>query len=99
MPVYLVPADRAPRLHRCQTPRGTSYCYRRSKRPPGPPYILLGRIPRATTSTYTPRPFAFRVPAVVEGRYGVVLWCKSCRGSLFLAGESARGFQTVTVRR
>ena len=99
MPVYLVPASRAPRVFRCRTPRGPTYCYRRTRKPPRAPYVLLGRMPRDRTSAFAPRPFAFRVPAVAPGRYGVVLWCKTCRGSLFLAGESTRGFQIVTIRR
>jgi hypothetical protein len=92
LPVYLVPESRAPRPRKCHG--GTAYCPRRSVRPPGKPYVLLGRFPRRRRNG----PFAFRVPRVALGRYQVVLWCKPCGGTLLLAGATLYG-QVVTVRR
>src|SRR2546423_4400961 len=81
MPVYLVPESRAPRPSSCHGGKGL--CPPLSARPPGKPYVLLGRLP----GRYTPRTvrrvrFAFRVPTVPSGRYQVVFWCRPCGGSL-----------------
>jgi hypothetical protein len=92
MPVYLVPERSAPRPRKCHG--GAAYCAPRSARPPGKPYVLLGRFPRRRRNG----PFAFRVPRVVPGRYQVVFWCKPCGGTLLLAGATLYG-QVVTVRR
>ena len=96
MPVYLVPESRAHRPYRCNTPRGRTYCYPRFHRPPGRPYVFIGRL--AAGRGFRPRPWAFRVPRVAPGRYQVAIWCRSCRGSLFLAGDTLYG-QVVTIRR
>lgn len=95
MPAYLVPESRAPRPFSCHGGKGL--CPPRSARPPGEPYMLLGRLP----GHYTPRTirnvrFAFRVPTVPSGRYQVVFWCRPCGGSLLLAGGTLHG-QVVTV--
>lgn len=95
MPVYLVPEGRAPRPFRCHG--GRDYCTPHSWHPPGKPYVLLGHL-RGTRSQYTRQRFAFRVPAVVSGRYQVVLWCRPCGRTLILAGSTLHG-QVVTIRR
>jgi hypothetical protein len=89
MPAYLVPEKNAPRPRLCHG--GTGYCPPLTARPPGKPYVLLGRLPRR-------RRFAFHVPRVAPGRYQVAFWCKPCGGSLLLAGATLYG-QVVTVSR
>jgi hypothetical protein len=96
MPVYLVPESRAPRPFSCHG--GSGLCPPRSVRPPGKPYVFVGRLP----GRYTPRTvrrvrFAFRVPTVPSGRYQVVFWCRQCGGSLLLAGATLHG-QVITMR-
>ena len=93
MPVYLVPARIALRPFPCH---GDGYCNHCSKRPPGPPYVLLGRL-AVTRDVYQDQRFSFRVPKVAPGRYRVALWCRACGGSLILAGRRIEG-QVVQVR-
>jgi hypothetical protein len=96
MPAYLIPESRAPRPFSCHGGKGL--CPPRSARPPVKPYILLGHLPgRYSPTTVREVRFAFRVPALPTGRYQVVFWCRSCGGSLLLAGATLRG-QVVTVR-
>jgi hypothetical protein len=96
MPVYLVPESRAPRPFSCHG--GTGLCPPRSVRPPGKPYVFVGRLPgRFTPRTVLRVRFAFRVPTVPSGRYQVVFWCRQCGGSLLLAGATLHG-QVITMR-
>jgi hypothetical protein len=94
LPLYLVPERNAPLVYRCH---GNGFCAPRTKRPPRPPYVFLGRL-RRTRDFYAIQHFRFRVPMVRSGRYKVVMWCLPCGGSLLLAGGTRLG-QTVTVLR
>jgi hypothetical protein len=94
LPFYLVPERNAPLGYRCH---GNGFCAPRTKRPPGKPYVFLGRL-RRTRNFYAKQYFRFRVPMVRPGKYKVVIWCRPCGGSLILAGATGFG-QTVTVLR
>ena len=95
MPVYLVPERLAPRPHSCHG--GTAFCRPRSWKPPGKPYVFLGRMPgRFGRHTVRDVRFAFRVPSVRPGRYQVVFWCRPCGRALILAGATLHG-QVVRV--
>ena len=89
LPVYLVPNRFAPRREGPAEPR--------SKQPPRPPFILLGRL-RRTSDPYANQRFRFRVPRVHLGRYRVFLYCRACGGSLIVSGISFEG-QTLRIVR
>jgi hypothetical protein len=83
LPLYLVPADQAPHRYPCH---GNGICEPVAKRPPGPPFVLLGRL-RRTASFYARQRFAFPVPrGIAPGLYRLFLYCRPCGGSLIQSG-------------
>jgi hypothetical protein len=92
-PVYLVPSSLAPRRHSCHS--GTAICEPTSRRPPGRPFVLLGRIP-GRAGEYARHHFSFRVPRVRPGLYRVFIYCRPCGGSLIQSGDRLEG-ETVRV--
>ncbi len=94
MPVYLVPSSLAPApYHRCH---GNGVCPPISRRPPGPPFVLLGRVP-GKIGAYARHSVRFRVPHLAAGSYRVFLYCRPCGGSMLVSGATLRG-QTLRVR-
>ena len=98
MRVYLVPKRFAPIPRRCGA---NAICPPRVRRPPGRPYVLLGRL-RWTRPVNRRQRFRFTVPRVRPGRYQVVLYCPPCYrgrgGSLILSGETLEGEVVRIVR-
>jgi hypothetical protein len=92
MPVYLVPARLAPRRHAC---RVNAICEPTTRRPPRPPFVLLGRL-RPTADIYATQRFRFRAPHVRPGLYRVFLLCRPCGGSLIMSGDTLSG-QTLRI--
>lgn len=71
IPVYLVPAGKLPRPVRCQA---DALCQPRVlSAPRGWPYTRV-----ATLRRYNGGPLTFRVPSIVAGTYGFVLYCDLC---------------------
>jgi hypothetical protein len=92
MPLYGLPSARMPcaRYGTCSGApihRGAA---------PKRPFVFLGytrRVPSGAASAAS----AVRLPrAVLPGRYKVFVWCKSCGGSLLIAGRDSSG-QTLRV--
>jgi hypothetical protein len=64
--------------------------------PPKRPFVFLATTPSGPTRT---RGFAVRLPATLRpGQYKIFVWCKSCGGSLIVAGRDSSG-QTLRVLR
>jgi hypothetical protein len=93
-PIYIVPSAIAPKYHSCRN--GTAVCAPTSKRPPGKPFVLLGRVP-GRVGDYGKQWFAFRVPRVRPGLYRVFIYCRPCGRSLIQSGSRIDG-ETVRVR-
>jgi hypothetical protein len=95
MPLYVLPAARMPcaRFNTCSEPI-------RPNTPPKRPFVFLAHLPHAPSRSAMPtRPFAIRLPADLRpGRYKVFVWCKTCGGSLLVAGSDASG-QTLRILR
>ena len=92
MPVYLVPAGRAPHRAPCDDLVAGAVCEARVAKPPGgTPYTLLGRIHYAPP---TRGRFRFRVPRVASGVYAFLVYCAPCYkgpgGSLIDTGPRFR---------
>ena len=92
MPVYLVPAPRAPRLRPCFVRGVRAGCEARVRRAPrGTPFTLLGRIRYAPPTSGR---LAFRVPKLSAGYYAFVVYCAPCYkgpgGSLIDTGPRFR---------
>jgi hypothetical protein len=88
MPIYLVPAGRAPQPYPC----ANGLCDPRALTPPaGKPYIPLGRLHYHADFRATLR---FRVPQVPAGGYRFVIFCEPCYrgpwGSLITTGPGFR---------
>jgi hypothetical protein len=94
-PVYIVPSALAPKRYSCH--RGTAICEPTSRRPPGEPFVLVGRVP-GKFGDYGKQPFAFRVPRVRAGRYRVFIYCRPCGRSLIQSGDRLEG-ETIRIRR
>jgi hypothetical protein len=93
-PVYIVPSALAPKNYACR--KGTAICAPTAKRPPGKPFVLLGRVP-GRAGDYGKRWFAFRVPRVRPGLYRVFIYCRPCGRSLIQSGSRVEG-ETIRVR-
>jgi hypothetical protein len=93
-PVYIVPSALAPKRYSCH--KGTAICEPRSKRPPGKPFVLLGRVP-GKAGDYGKQWFAFRVPRVRPGLYRVFIYCRPCGHSLIQSGSGVEG-ETIRIR-
>jgi hypothetical protein len=89
MPLYLVPEHLAERPYTCKWRGHRAYCRPQVRRPPRAPYVLLGRL--RPIGMLRGQKFAFRVPRVIPGRHQLVIWCRSCGGSLILAGQTLQG--------
>ena len=86
--VYAVPAARGPRRVPCH---GDGYCEPTTRHAPGPPFVLLGRLPR-TADRYAIRRFAFRLPHRLRaGDYRVYVYCPPCGGALIQSGNRLAG--------
>jgi hypothetical protein len=95
MAVYLVAAAAGPRRHRCGS---NGICEPTAKKPPGEPFVRLGRL-RRTKDVYAMQTFSFRLPDTIEpGRYRMYLYCRPCGGSLIQSGRNIRG-ETIRVTR
>jgi hypothetical protein len=92
-PVYIVPSSLAPKRYSCH--RGTAICEPTSRRPPGTPFVLLGRVPGGF-GVYARHRFAFRVPRVRAGVYRVFIYCRPCGRSLIQSGDRLEG-ETIRV--
>jgi hypothetical protein len=92
-PVYIVRSAQAPKRYSCHG--GTAVCEPRAKRPPGKPFVLLGRVPGAL-GQYGKRMFAFRVPRVSAGLYRVFIYCVPCGRSLIQSGSRIEG-ETIRI--
>jgi hypothetical protein len=92
-PVYIVPSALAPRRFTCH--HGTAICEPTVKRLPGPPFVLLGRIP-GRYAHYARHNFAFRIPRIRSGRYRVFIYCRPCGRSLIQSGARIEG-ETIQV--
>jgi hypothetical protein len=93
-PVYIVPSSLAPKRVSCHG--GTGICEPTSKRPPGPPFVFVGRVP-GKFGAYGRHRFAFRVPRVRPGLYRVFIYCRPCNGGLIQSGDRVEG-ETISVR-
>jgi hypothetical protein len=91
--VYIVPAALAPKRHTCRG--GTAICEPTVKRPPGKPFVLVGRVP-GKVGQYGKRPFSFRVPAVHIGLYRAFVYCRPCGRSLIQSGSRIEG-ETIRI--
>lgn len=92
MPVYLVPATRAPHPAPCHGLDTRAVCEARVPRPPhGAPYTFIGRIHYAPP---TRGRFRFRVPRLARGYYAFLVYCAPCYkgpgGSLIDTGTRFR---------
>lgn len=92
MPVYLVPAGRAPHRVPCGDVAPGALCEARVAKPPrGAPYTLLGRIHYAPPTSGR---FRFRVPRLAAGAYAFLVYCAPCYkgpgGSLIATGPRFR---------
>jgi hypothetical protein len=92
MPLYLVPAPRAPRVRPCLVHGVPTGCLARVRRAPrGSPFTPLGRIRYAPPRSGR---FAFRVPRLAPGYYSLVIYCAPCYkgpgGSLIDTGPRFR---------
>jgi hypothetical protein len=92
-PVYVVPSSRAPKRYTCHGGRGI--CEPTPRRPPGRPFILLGRVP-GRAGQYARHRFAFRVPSVRPGLYRVFIYCRPCGRSLIQSGSRLDG-ETIRI--
>jgi hypothetical protein len=86
--VYIVPSQLAPKRYWCHG--GTAICEPTSKRTPGKPFVLLGRVP-GRAGQYGWRRFGFRVPRVRAGLYRVFVYCVPCGRSLIQSGSRIEG--------
>ena len=93
-PVYIVPSALAPERYSCHN--GTAICEPTSRRPPGKPFVLLGRVP-GKFADFRKQWFAFRVPRVHSGVYRVFIYCRPCGRSLIQSGDRLEG-ETVRIR-
>lgn len=85
--VYALPARRLPcaKYNTCPAP-----IHRTT--PPRAPFIFLGYTPGSTGGLTSVRRFAIRVPRTLHpGPYFVFVWCRSCGGSLIVAGSDPSG--------
>jgi hypothetical protein len=90
MALYALPAARMP-CARYDTCSGAPI---HRTTPPKRPFVFLGTTPSGSTRM---RGFAVRLPRTLRpGRYKIFVWCKSCGGSLIIAGRDASG-QTLRV--
>ena len=87
-PLYLVPSSLAPKRYSCH--HGTAICEPASRRPPGKPFVLIGRVP-GRFGHYAPHRFAFRVPPIRAGLYRVFIYCRPCGRSLIQSGDRVGG--------
>jgi hypothetical protein len=100
LPLYLVPASKAPPLHACRERNGSrATCASTSPGPPqGGAYHRVGTLDVRRANTVQ---VVFRVPRVAPGRYVYVVYCGPCtrgpRGSLI--AFDWRGAPTLTVLR
>src|SRR5690348_6555817 len=88
MPLFALPATRMPcaKYGTCTGP------LRRAKAPARSPFVFLGYTPGTKTRMTQPHPFVIRLPrALRAGRYVVFVWCRSCGGSLIVAGSDPSG--------
>ena len=92
-PLYIVASVLAPKRYSCHG--GTAICEPTVKRPPGKPFVLLGRVP-GRAGQYGKRLFAFRVPAVRTGLYRVFVYCRPCGRSLIQSGSRIEG-ETIRI--
>jgi hypothetical protein len=92
-PVYIVPSSVAPTRFACHG--GRAICEPTSRRPPGRPFILLGRVP-GRTGQYARHRFAFRVPRVRPGLYRAFIYCRPCGRSLIQSGGRLEG-ETIRI--
>jgi hypothetical protein len=92
-PVYIVPSSLAPKRYSCHG--GTAICEPTSRRPPGRPFVLIGRVP-GKFADYAHHRFAFTVPAVRPGLYRAFVYCRPCNGGLIQSGDRIEG-ETISV--
>lgn len=90
MPVYLAPASIDFTPHPCDT---NSICGPTSDGPPIAPYVRIGHLPKSIDIFHTRRT-SFRVPAIRNGAYRVVVYCEPCAvgtaGSLIASRQIVR---------
>jgi hypothetical protein len=72
-PVYIVPSQLAPRRYACHG--GRAICEPTSRRPPGFPFVFVGRVP-GRYAHYARHRFAFRIPQLRPGLYRVFIYCR-----------------------
>ncbi len=94
-PVYIVPSSLAPKRYSCHN--GTAICEPTVKRPPGKPFVLLGRVPGKFAHYDSRKNFAFRIPRVRSGLYRVFIYCRPCGRSLIQSGSRLEG-ETIRIR-
>jgi hypothetical protein len=87
-PVYIVPSASAPKRYSCHN--GTAICEPTARRPPGKPFVFLGRIP-GRLGQYARHLFAFRIPRVRPGLYRAFIYCRPCGRSLIQSGDRLEG--------
>jgi hypothetical protein len=94
-PVYIVPSLLTPKRYSCHN--GTAICEPTVKRPPGKPFVLLGRVPGKFAVYDGRKNFAFRVPRVRPGLYRVFIYCRPCGRSLIQSVNRVEG-GTIRIR-
>jgi hypothetical protein len=92
-PVYIVQSRLAPRRFPCY--HGTAICEPTSRRPPGKPFVFLGRL-AGRVGRYGGHRFAFRIPHVRPGLYRAFIYCRPCGRSLIQSGDRVEG-ETVRI--
>jgi hypothetical protein len=93
-PVYIVPSSLAPRRYSCY--HRTAICEPTVRRPPGKPFVFLGRI-AGSVGHYAGHRFAFRIPRVRPGLYRAFIYCRPCGRSLIQSGDRVEG-EVIRIR-
>src|SRR5438270_7839510 len=93
-PIYIVPSSLAPKRRSCHN--GTAICEPTVRRPPGRPFVLLGRV-AGRFGHYARHRFAFRIPRIRSGLYRVFIYCRPCGRILIESGNRLEG-ETVRIR-
>jgi hypothetical protein len=92
-PLYALPAARIPSCMRsgeCMKLMHTAVA-------PRAPFLFLGRTPGKAVGFAPIRAFRLKLPLALEpGSYKVFVWCRSCGGTLIVAGTTDAG-QTLRV--
>jgi hypothetical protein len=93
MPLYALPVARIPSCMRsgeCMRLMHTAVA-------PRAPFVFLGRTPGRSVGFAPVRAFRLKLPPTVEpGSYKVFVWCRSCGGTLIVAGTTDAG-QTLRI--